>query len=377
MNANEKAKPFAEAARDLLDESYRAVVEALEIESPPKVFEEGERLLALATELAQVRHAARGVALTLAVVKSCTPEQDIRLHKAEFAGGFSARAVDTQVVVPFLNNKGLYANVETHWLSQTFSFAATYARDTKLKTQPKVAGPLMLEVVNGLQEDQRPELARQVIAVILRGLVLERNAGRVLLTRPKNWTISQVCALLDHLFAGSYKSNAPRLPQLAMYALYQCLLDGATRYSKFQLEPLMRMKKADRKAGTVGDVVVLDNGRPIEAVETKLGVNINAEHIGQVIQKIRAASVERYLVLSTVPVDEEQYDGIDRLINECRRANGCEIIVNGVAETIRYSLRLLPNTLVYVDRLATLLESDPDLGYEHRVAWNSLCEKCN
>ena len=57
---------------------------------------------ALASELGQLKHNGRGVALTLAACKAAEPSQDIRQHKVSHKAGFNARGIDTDITVPFL-----------------------------------------------------------------------------------------------------------------------------------------------------------------------------------------------------------------------------------------------------------------------------------
>ena len=341
----------------------------------------GHELAAKVRQLAQTKHAARGALLTLAVYKAYRPEQDIRHTKAESPDGFSARSFDTRVTVPFLLEQSLPRNVETHWLSQTLSFAGSWDRTLDMKTQPKRAGILLIDVVNSIEERykalQESEddryLARNIAILLLADLILIRNKGQVLLTRPKNLTIEQVVDVLGRHFTCKYATNAPRLPQLAIYAIYQCLVGTIGRYREFRLEPLARMKSADRKAGTVGDIVLSINGRPAEAVETKLGKPISLIEVSEAIEKIRAATVERYFILSTAGVVEDQATDIRRLCGGFRASNGCEIIVNGVLETISYYLRLLPSPYDFILAYTNILENDEDLDYEHRIAWNEIC----
>jgi len=324
-------------------------------------------------ELAQIKHAARGVVLTLAAYKAYQPSQDVRAHKAEHPGGFSGRVLDTDATVPFLAKHSLAYNVQTHWLSQTFSIAGPYTRESKLATIPKRAGILTVEVINDIQEKAEAAFARWTVVLILYLLIDERNKGQVHLTKPKNLTIDEAVRLLRSHFLRSYKKNAPRLPQIAVYALYKCLVDSVVRYKDCRLEPLMRMKAADRKAGTVGDVVVTRDKHPVEAVETKFDVPITAQHVAEAIEKVRAASVERYFLLSTGGIESSESQDIDRLRQDFRQSNGCEIVVDGVLETVAYYLRLLRSTGEFVIAYTEILEKDLDLDYEHRIAWNELC----
>lgn len=331
--------------------------------------------------LARTKHAARGILLTLALYKMLVPKQDIRMNKSEHPNGFSARVIDTKITVPFLLVESLPKNVESHWLTQSFSFAEPWTRERKITTKPPIAGRLLVDVVNDLQDidlEQAPSAANDFVVIVLEELIRERNRGRVDLTRPKNLTIDETRRLLTEQFARHYRSGGPRLPQLAIYAAYSCLFDtGVGRYNDWKLAPLGRMKAADRKSGTVGDIVVIDKNRPVEAVETKLGVPINRVMVLEAMQKIATASVERYLILSTAGIDEADRAQIQQHCVAFKQSNGCEVIVNGVLDTIGYYLRLLPSTLTFLDTYAALMEIDKDIDYEHKVAWNEICAKRN
>jgi len=325
-------------------------------------------------KLSQVKHAARGIALTLAAYKAIEPTQDIRFHKSNHDGGFSARSIDNMGTIPFLQANSLYYNVETHWLSQTFSFAGPYMADLVLKTQPKVAGPLMLSVVNSIQNSANSiNHAKAVLQIIFVSLIDARNKGKVPLEKPQNLSIDQTVALLNLHFLFGYEKNNPRLPQVAIYAIYECIMPTVARYNNLTLRPLERMKAANRKSGSVGDVDVNKGMEPFEAVEIKFKINISREHVAEAIQKIKSVSVQRYLILSTAGVAESDIEEIGKLTNTFRQTNGCEIIVNGVLDTIRYYLRLIDSPASFINRYTALIEADPDLGYEHRLAWNAVC----
>lgn len=133
------------------------------------------------------------------------------------------------------------------------------------------------------------------------------------------------------------------------------------------------MKTANRKSGTVGDIDLWENGRPIEAVEIKYEVHVGVSHVSEAIQKVQTESVERYFILSTVKPDPNEWEEVQGLIEDFLKSNGCEIIVNGVYETIKYYLRLLKSTNDFVNAYTELLAIDEDINYEHKVAWNAIC----
>jgi len=324
-------------------------------------------------ELGALTHAAPGVALTLATYKVCNPHQDVAAHKDDHVGGFSARGYDTSVTVPFLIEKMLPRNVETHWLTQTFSFAPEFRKGLILKTTPKKAGPLLVTAVSALQ-DHPTDFARAVVTTILVEKIRIRNQDKVTVTRPKNLSIEATVLLIERHLAGKYRQNAPRLPQLVIYAVYQCIVQQVARYQGCELQPLARMKSADRKAKTVGDIVVTNDGTPFEAVEIKYGQPITFHHVSEAIDKVRALTVRRYYMLSTNDVEESERDRIKEKKDDFLKQNGCELILNGILASLSYYLRLLPDTTDFIMNYATLVETDPDTSYEHRISWNSCCQ---
>lgn len=327
--------------------------------------------------LGKTNHAARGAALTLCLSQVLRPDLDTRNHKAEFGDGFSARGIDEVVTVLFLKGKGLPYRVQSHWMTRTLANDTPYWPSTVLKTVPKSAGPDLITTANFVYESRNDCSKLEAIGTILLiELIRERNLGRIPVTRPKGLSIDKVMFLLHSHFNVKYKKNAPRLPQIAMYAIYKCLMASVNRYDGLVLEPLQKMKSADRKSGTFGDVVVSDqNGRPQEAVEIKFEIPIDQSIVAEAIQKVQSQSVERYFILSTVPPKSSDMDEIQRMKDGFLKSNGCEIIVNGVYDTIKYYLRMLKSTNEFINNYVDLLENDVDLNYEHKVAWNACCEK--
>lgn len=365
-----------EIMHGVLQKAYREAEHVVAAESDiQESLELEEGVLRCVRELSETRHACRGALVTLMAYKCCDPSQDVRVHKTEYDGGFSARTYDSQVTIPFLAENDLPRSVESHWLTQTLSFAGPLNHDIELKTRPQKVGRIFLQALDTDNLDDTGSVASRILTVIFLSLIQIRNKSRVILTRPKNLSIDSVAALLVRHFDSPYKTNAPRLPQLAVYAIYECLIGSVSRYEKQVLEPLQRMKSADRKSGTVGDVVVLKDGAPIEAVEIKFDQPIRLISIREAIEKVRAENVSRYYVLSTGDHDPDAPADIESLVEMFRRQNGCEIIVNGVIKTISYYLRLMPETTSFVRNYTRLVETDEDVGYEHRSAWNEACRQ--
>ena len=264
--------------------------------------------------------------------------------------------------------------METHWLSQTFSFAAEFRPGLNLKTVPKKAGPLLADTVAAIQANGSAQFAEAVATQILLEKIKIRNASQVVLTRPKDLSIEATIALVRRHINQPYRKKSPRLPQLIIYAIYQCLVVHVGRYKGCQLEKLGRMKSADRKADTIGDIVLTKDSNAVEAVEIKQQP-IKFVHVSEAIDKVRALSVRRYYMLSTAGVAEGDIEEIDFRKLKFLKQNGCEIIINGVLDSLSYYLRLLPDTNEFVFNYAQLVETDEDTNYEHRESWNLACQK--
>lgn len=376
------APSLGDIVRRVLEDEYVQALGAIEAETiDALVAELDEPVAGLATtitlgdavsKIASIQHHGRGVLITLAACKAARPSQDICAHKDEHPGGFNARGIDTSDTVPFLRSRDLANAAESHWLTQVFSGVA-FAPGHVLRTTPRVVGKILPSAVAQIQADGT-DAARKALRIAMARLIEERNKSSVPLTKPKGLTIDAVISLLKRHFTMRYRTGAPRLPQLAFYAIYTCLVRTSGRFAGAILGELERLRTANRKSGSVGDVDVLRDSRPIEGVEIKFGMAVTTRHVSDAIEKIKAKDVKRYYIVATDGIADDDADEIRRLCNDFYRSNGCEIIVNGVYESIAYYLRMIDSTDDFVFTYVDLLAADTDLSYEHRLAWNTLLQ---
>lgn len=59
-------------------------------------------------------------------------------------------------------------------------------------------------------------------------------------------------------------------------------------------------------------------------------------------------------------------------IRQVAQEHGCQLIVNGVAPTLQYYLRLIGSTREFVNAYVTNLETDPSVTYQIKQAWNEI-----
>jgi DNA (cytosine-5)-methyltransferase 1 len=330
-----------------------------------------EKVLALK----DIHHNGRGLTLLFAALKAARPKQDIRAYQKLHPGGCDARGLEGATLVPFLGAHKLHTATESHFLTRRFADGEPYSRTRPIRTKPPLPGTLFLDLVCSMQEAPETASAEAIACVLLAGMIQERNKGDAVLAHPKNVTIQGALGFLrQHInFAFDKPRDAgPRLAQIALFAIYECVLGTSKRYQGHKLGSLERLKAANRKSGTVGDIDVLLDGKPIEAVEVKFGEPITLAMVDVAIEKIESKDVRRYYILSTAGVSEPDGEKIAQRCKDFYHNYGCEIIVNGVLETIGYYLRLIGSTDEFIARYVEYVAKDKDLTFEHKQAWNAV-----
>ena len=201
---------------------------------------------------------------------------------------------------------------------------------------------------------------------------MHENAS-LTLARPTGRRIEDIVKLVENHWLSDLPGVA-KLPVLATYAAYRCLVAEVTRYRDCQLRELLSHTSADAKTFRIGDIDVINqDGKPFEAVEIKHKINITGSLIQQLQDKIATAGIRTYYVLSTneiIPPNE--ISKITELLVNIRQKYGCQVIVNGVATTIKYYLRLMANTDRFIDEYVSFVEQDKEIPFELKRYWNNM-----
>ena len=200
----------------------------------------------------------------------------------------------------------------------------------------------------------------------------EKNAS-LNLAKPTGKRIEDIVNLVQ-LHWQEDMPGVARLPVLAIYAVYKCLVSEVTRYRNCELLELLSHTSADSKTDRVGDVDVEDeSSKTIESVEVKHKVAITCSLIEQLKEKIAGSGLRTFYVLSTDEIiSPEEMVKITKLLLEIRQNYGCQVIVNGVACTIRYYLRLLSDTDNFLHEYVTLVEEDSEVPFALKSRWNEI-----
>ncbi|MCY4216480.1 MAG: hypothetical protein OXC92_05810 [Flavobacteriaceae bacterium] len=137
----------------------------------------------------------------------------------------------------------------------------------------------------------------------------------------------------------------------------------------------MPHNSSDLKSGRFGDIQVQDNdGNVFEAIEIKHDIQLTSELLIQLKEKIISSGMKTYYILSTneKSITAESINKITEMIIEIKNKYGCQVILNGVASTLKYYLRLIKNPDHFVHNYVDLLDKDTDIPYNLKHKWNEL-----
>lgn len=98
--------------------------------------------------------------------------------------------------------------------------------------------------------------------------------------------------------------------------------------------------------------------------------SVKALEVDDAFEKFSTTQVERYYILSTANVKADEASEIKSEIEKIRNIHGCNLIVNGVMESLNYYLRLLRDTSDFIACYVDLVEKDTALKFEHKSRWN-------
>jgi DNA (cytosine-5)-methyltransferase 1 len=193
------------------------------------------------------------------------------------------------------------------------------------------------------------------------------------LNNPDELLISQITCFLDKQFSHSYKTQGgSKLPVLALHSMYHCLLSELNRYQNCILLDLGSHTASDRTSKTSGDIEVYKENRLFESIEVKLDKSIDIHLLRVVREKIYQYNPTRYYVLSCIGIAKDDLQDIQTIIQEVKEEHGCQIVVNGVLDTLKYYLRLIQDNQQFMTTYLNAIEADTELKKEHKRHTNHL-----
>ena len=310
------------------------------------------------------------VLVTLLLKKILDPDQDIRQHQAQMEGGFSGRGLDEQVTTPFLRDMNFpYMASGSGWLTRSLEQALPYSLDYPGRVTPVRVKQAFLNLVDGVQCHELP--AEDMLIRIFIGLIgfRDRNANLVL-PRPVNLSVADAVRKIN-LHHSVPLQGAARLPVLAIHAILSILTRELNRYEGCEVLPLEHHTAADSKTNLIGDVHIVDSdGVLFEGYEVKHNIPITSGMIQDSFQKFQTTPVRRFYILTTH--SRTDYSEFAPEVQRIASAHGCQLILNGVDQTLMYYLRLTRDTSEFIHRYVSNLESDSSIGFRLKESWSDI-----
>ena len=320
------------------------------------------------------------VLVTSLTYKCLHNQQDVRRHQANLSvgGGYSGRSFDTKYVTPFLKSKSFFgAMKESGWLTRSLEQDHPYTLDYPGKINNKKVKKAFLEILNDVEVNKAD--AKKYLTTIFKLSIIEKSKKTVKLINPvESESMLNIEQIIDYLrkhFNYNYSSRGTSiLPVLALYSIYECIIKEVKRFEDKTLDKLASHTSCDRSSGATGDIVVRDKKslEIYEVVEVKSNIAPNNIMIKDAYNKFKFEPIQRYYILSTVHPDEDEKKIINNTIKDIKEKHGCQVIVNGVFETLKYYLRLLENTDEFMKCYLKNLQNNKELDFEHKIAWNRI-----
>ncbi|MCD6225467.1 hypothetical protein J7J95_00065 [bacterium] len=366
--------------RSILEEKYKSAIANVKAGKNPVVGhkEIDSRIQTLIKNSTNQRAVVTAL-ITSLVKKIENPKQDIRLHKTEFEGGYSARTYDTHYITPFLKKHlPRIAMKESGWLTRSIEQPHPFDRNFPgkiKKSDVKEAFLFLLEKVE--QKEVNPEI---ILETLLSGLIKHLNEG-VIKISPRRMTdkAEMILEIIEMLRTHFKCKRSSFLPVLAIYSMYQLIVKEVSRYKGKRLLALKSHTTADVKSGSLGDIEVVNkDGSRFECVEVKHNIKIDEYILIDVIRKIRGKGVKRYYILTTAhpEIKEKEQDKLFKKVKSFRKEDGCEIVINGVFPTLKYYLRLIDTPIEFINsyskNLMKIYKQSPFVSKEHIRSWNKL-----
>lgn len=319
------------------------------------------------------------VLLTSLVYKCLHPQQDIRRHQANMENGYSGRSFDTKYITPFMKQKRFLGTMkESGWLTRSLEQNMPYNLDFPGKIQNKDVKTAFLNILHDVEENGA-DPKKYIIAIMGYSIKCKKDKTVIVINpieKENALTIHEIMVALHNHFYFSYKSRgASILPVVALYSIYQCIIEELKRFEGKSLDKLASHNSCDKSSGETGDIVVRndEDNSIYEVIEVKFDIPISAIMVEDAYKKISEKPVQRYYLLSTVDSSEDEKAKINKTINKIWEEHGCQIIVNGVFPTLKYYLRLLDNTDIFVEKYVKNLSNNTEINFEHKIAWNKVC----
>ncbi len=263
---------------------------------------------------------------------------------------------------------------ESGWLTRSLKQNLPYTLDYPGKISNIDVKKAFLEILDDIEKN--PNLSIPHLKALFYLSIREKTKKAIILVKPtikeSSYTIDFIINTLQKHFNFTYKSRgASMLPVVALFSLYECLILELERFTNKSLKPLDSHYSCDKSSGNAGDIVILDEQKQLfEVVEVKFNIAINNIILQDSYKKIAQTPIKRYYILSTLLIQNKTE--LQKNIDKVEHEHGCQIIVNGICDTLKYYLRLIKNTENFINNYLKNISQNTEINEEHKLAWNNI-----
>lgn len=294
--------------------------------------------------------------VTSLLKKIITPTQDIRLHRADFENGYSARMLDTQITSPFFkDNFPKYANKESSFLTLATRerIKWTKTEGLSLKIRDKQLKDCFLnicddvEIQNSSPDDYLMYIFTKLIALSEGTQMIFQNAN----LQTENLETLNIHLIIKMLESHFETKISSRLPVIAIYSVYEVLLPKFDRYKDKKLMPLQVHTSSDKHSFGDIEIYTLDN-QPFEIIEIKHNIPIDKYLVFDIAKKSQNTAINRYYILTTFKDSFKDLDSEKEVIDyilELKKTQEIDIITNGIISTLKYYLRFIDDYAEFIN----------------------------
>ncbi len=305
-------------------------------------------------------------ALTTSFLKKIIDnQQDIRLHRKDFKGGYSAKSLDTKYTVPFFKKYfPKYANKESAFLTLSLreKIKWTQKEGTALKIRNKKLKESFLKILDDIENNKFPAdlYLTALFMELIKLMRKNEHLYNMVSTKEVKKEVLNIPVILEMLNKHFSNPLSSRLPVIAIYSIYEILIPLLERYKNKKLITLATHKSADKHG--FGDIEIYTmNNDAFEIVEIKHQIPITLETIIDIENKTSNTNINRYYILTTHEPcfeTEEIENEINRYILQIKLKNGMDIIANGILSTLKYYLRFIDDYNLFLEAYTKNLVKD-------------------
>jgi len=326
--------------------------------------------------------------VTSLIKKISCPKQNIRLHRVDFPGGYSARVLDTKITAPFFkSNFPKYANKESAFLTLATreQIRWTKKEGENLKIRDKELKNSFLNIFEQIEINKIDP--RQYLEYLLFRLINLSKTDKILFKAIKSQNSNSkrilsinliITMLLEHFKCRS----SSRLPVVAMYSIYEILLNRVERYKDKRLIPLQVHTSSDKHSFGDIEVYYTKTNIPFEILEVKHNIPIDEYLIFDIVQKIKNANIDRYYILTTfknIFNNKNEEKKVLESILKFKKLHNIDIIANGIITSLKYYLRFIDKYDDFLKNYTKNLVNDSKKSTEirtfHLAKWDSIVKK--